>query len=136
MLYFKRYFKNMLNGKMEDAKRKAKPFFSSPLQDKRPLPARLRKITGPLMAIMLLLCVFAVPAYATGSDPVQMIDNLKEYLFDALAAIGLILIGIGVVQVGTSFKSQDPSQRSVGLLCVFGGIIIAGVKFVVDAIGA
>lgn len=130
------YFENMLNRKMETARKSATPFFSSPLHDSRRLLARLRRITTSLMAVMLLLCVFAVPAYATGSDPVQMIDNFKEYLFDALAAIGLILIGLGVVQVGMSFKSQDPSQRSIGLLCVFGGIIVAGVKFVVDAIGA
>lgn len=130
------YFENILNGKIEKMKQNAKPFFSSPLHDNRRLLARLRKITTSLMAVMLVLCVFAVPAHAGVSDPVQMIGNLQDYFFDALAAIGLILIGFGVVQVGMSFKSQDPSQRSTGLLCVFGGIVVAGVKFVVDAISA
>lgn len=130
------YFENMMNQKIENVKKSAKPFFSSPLHNNNRLLTRVRKFTTYLMALMLALCVFAIPAHATGSDPVQMIDNLKTYLFDALAAIGLILIGFGVVQVGMSFKSQDPSQRSVGLLCVFGGIIVAGVKFVVEAIGA
>lgn len=132
------YLQNAIQSKLSRTT-KERGFFSSPLKSHSIALARVRKVTGTFMAIMLFLCVFAVPALASGgsgvSDPVDMLDKLKEYLFNALAAVGLILIGLGVVQVGLSFKSQDPSQRSVGLLCTFGGIMVAGVKFVVEAIG-
>lgn len=129
---------NMIDCKvatMKTQKKSAGGFFPSPLHGHSILLSRIRK-TAFFFAMMVLLCAFAAPALASGvDDPVAMIDKLKEYIFNALAAIGLILIGLGVVQIGLSFKSQDPSQRSIGMLCTFGGIIVAGVKFVVETIG-
>jgi hypothetical protein len=36
----------------------------------------------------------------------------------------MILSGFGVVQVGLSLKSHDPSQRANGFMTLAGGIII------------
>lgn len=44
-------------------------------------------------------------------------------LFFLIRAIGLILLGFGVVQVGLSLKSHDPSQRANGFLTLAGGVI-------------
>jgi hypothetical protein len=59
-----------------------------------------------------------------GGDPIQTINNLSDFIFGVIRAIGLILLGFGIVQVGMSFKSQDPSQRSNGFLTLAGGVII------------
>ena len=38
--------------------------------------------------------------------------------------MGLVLLGYGVLQVGLSLQSHDPSQRSNGMLTIAGGIVI------------
>lgn len=40
----------------------------------------------------------------------------------------MILLGWGIVQVGLSLQSHDPSQRSNGFLTLAGGIIITFTK--------
>lgn len=48
----------------------------------------------------------------------------------------MIILGWGIVQLGMSIQSHDASQRSQGMLCVFGGLIIAFSKEILSAIGA
>ena len=45
-------------------------------------------------------------------------------LFSLIRAIGLILLGYGILQVGLSLQSHDPSQRSNGFLTLAGGVVI------------
>ena len=42
--------------------------------------------------------------------------------------MGLILLGYGILQVGLSLQSHDPSQRSNGMLTIAGGIVITFTK--------
>ena len=51
-----------------------------------------------------------------------------------IRAIGLILLGFGIVQVGLSLKSHDPSQRANGFLTLAGGIIITFAKEILTLI--
>ena len=53
---------------------------------------------------------------------------------DALKAIGYGLLGWGVVQVGLSFQSHDPSQRSQGFLTLAGGLVVTFAKEILDLI--
>lgn len=69
----------------------------------------------------------AVPAFATG-DPLGVINNLSDFIFGLIRAVGIILAGWGIVQVGISIQSHDPSQRSNGFLTLAGGIIIMFAK--------
>ena len=55
-------------------------------------------------------------------------------IFGIIRAIGVILSGWGLVQVGMSFQSHDPSQRSQGFLCLAGGLIIVFAKSILTAI--
>ena len=48
-------------------------------------------------------------------------DNLSTFIFGLIRSVGLILLGFGVVQVGMSLKSHDPSQRANGFLTLAGG---------------
>lgn len=64
-----------------------------------------------------------MPALAA-EDPLTAMNNLSEFIFSLIRALGGILIGWGVVQVGLSIQSHDPSQRSQGFLCLAGGILI------------
>lgn len=76
----------------------------------------------------------ATPAAATGGDPLAVVNNLSEFIFSLIRAIGLILLGWGIVQVGLSLQSHDPSQRSNGFLTLAGGIIITFTKEILNLI--
>lgn len=55
-------------------------------------------------------------------------------LFGLIRAIGLILLGFGIVQIGLSLKSHDPSQRANGFLTLAGGVIITFAKEILNLI--
>ena len=86
-----------------------------------------------LYAVAALACCLATPALAAG-DPLAVIDNLNNFVFSIIRAVGLILLGWGIVQVGLSLQSHDPSQRSQGFLTLAGGIIITFAKEILDLI--
>ena len=80
-------------------------------------------------AAVLCFCCFSIPAFAA-SDPLGVVNNLSDFIFSLIRAIGLILLGWGVVQVGLSFQSHDPSQRSQGFLTLAGGLFITVLAFI------
>ena len=84
----------------------------------------------------LALCLFTVPAFAAGNDPLGIVNNLSDFIFSIIKALGVIILGWGIVQVGMSIQSHDASQRTQGFLCLFGGLMIAFAKEILMAIGA
>ena len=87
---------------------------------------------------VLILCValLTTSAFAADGDPIAVVNNLSDFIFSAIKAIGVIILGWGIVQVGMSIQSHDASQRSQGFLCLFGGLVIAFAKEILAAIGA
>ena len=83
--------------------------------------------------IVVALIVGACHAYAAG-DPISTVNKLSEFIFSLIRAIGLILLGLGIMQVGLSLKSHDPSQRANGFLTVAGGIVITFTKEILKMI--
>ena len=81
-------------------------------------------------ALVLTMTVGGIPVLAAG-DPLSVINNLSTFIF---SLIRLILLGFGVVQVGLSLKSHDPSQRANGFLTLAGGVIITFAKEILDLI--
>ena len=92
-----------------------------------------RQLPQPAPTGALLLCC-VVPAYATASDPLSIVNNLSDFIFSIIKAIGIIILGWGIVQVGLSFQSHDPSQRSNGFLTLAGGIVITFAKEILNLI--
>lgn len=80
-----------------------------------------------------VLFAMALTAFAA-SDPITVVNNLSDFIFGFIRAIGLILLGFGVVQIGLSLKSHDPSQRANGFLTLAGGVIITFAKEILDLI--
>ena len=54
-----------------------------------------------------MLCCCTTTAFAA-SDPLTVINNLSDFIFGLIRAVGMILLGFGVVQIGLSLKSHDP----------------------------
>lgn len=86
-----------------------------------------KKAFAVYCAIVLALTLFLGTAYAA-NDPLQVVNNLSDFIFGLIRAIGLILLGFGIVQIGLSLKSHDPSQRANGFLTLAGGVIITFAK--------
>ena len=91
-----------------------------------------RVYIAAVLAVALMLGV-GLTAYAA-DDPVTVVNNLSDFIFGLIRAIGLILLGFGIVQVGMSLKSHDPSQRANGFLTLAGGIVITFAKEILTLI--
>ena len=86
--------------------------------------------------LVLAICLLTVPALAASSnDPLTIVNNLSDFIFSCIRAIGIIILGWGIVQVGMSVQSHDASQRTQGFLCLFGGLLITFSKEILALIG-
>ena len=103
---------------------------------KRPTTKRAKRFLSVWSVLTLCAAFLNITAFATGTDPITVVNNLSDFIFSAIKAIGIIILGWGIVQVGMSIQSHDASQRSQGFLCLFGGLVIAFAKEILSAIGA
>jgi hypothetical protein len=92
------------------------------------------RIYAAVVIAVVLAFTFSVTVFAANDDPLQTVNNLSNFIFGLIRAIGLILLGFGIVQVGMSLKSHDPSQRANGFLTLAGGIIITFAKEILTLI--
>ena len=74
-----------------------------------------------LYAVMVCGVVFALPAFAADDPLVVVVKSLHFHLFADSRRRVLSCWGGGIVQVGLSLQSHDPSQRSQGFLTLAGG---------------
>lgn len=98
--------------------------------------AKAQKILRKAKLVLMVLAVMMTALTGTvfAADPLGTINSLSDFIFSAIKAIVLILLGFGVVQIGLSLKSHDASQRANGFLTFFGGVIIAFAKDILDMI--
>ena len=57
-----------------------------------------------------------------------------HFIFGLVRAVGMIMLGFGIVQIGLSLKSHDPSQRANGFLTLAGGVVITFAKEILTLI--
>ena len=93
----------------------------------------IRKVVFYAYTTLILITSFITPVYAA-NDPVTVVNNFSDFMFGLIRAIGMILLGFGIVQVGLSLKSHDPSQRANGFMTVAGGIVITFAKEILNII--
>lgn len=103
---------------------------------KLPMQGKVKKGYRTYCALVLALTLvmsFSMTAFAA-NDPLTVVNNLSDFIFGLIRAIGMILLGFGIVQVGLSLKSHDPSQRANGFLTLAGGVIITFAKEILTLI--
>ena len=101
-----------------------------------PMPNKVKKGFRAYCTLILALALImslSVSEFAAG-DPIAVVNNLSTFIFGLIRAVGLILLGWGIVQVGLSLQSHDPSQRSNGFLTLAGGVVITFAKEILDLI--
>lgn len=99
------------------------------------LRRRQRRIPTVWTSLVLTITLLTTSAFAAGDDPLAIVNNLSDFIFSCIKAVGIIILGWGVVQLGMSIQSHDASQRTQGILCLFGGLLIAFAKEILTAIG-
>ena len=82
---------------------------------------------------LVFVVAFSTVVYAA-DDPITVVNNLSGFIFGLVRAVGMILVGFGIVQLGLSLKSHDPSQRANGIMTVAGGIVIMFAKVILGLI--
>lgn len=100
-------------------------------------PVNAKKAYKVYFAIALAICMtllLSVSVFAAEDDPIQVVNNLSDFMFGIVRAVGMILLGFGIVQIGLSLKSHDPSQRANGFMSMAGGVIITFAKEILTLI--
>lgn len=97
------------------------------------LERRAKRLYALAACLLLAMTAMIVPAFAA-DDPMAVVQKLSDFIFSLIRAVGLILLGYGILQVGLSFQSHDPSQRSNGILTIAGGIVITFTKEILTLI--
>lgn len=92
----------------------------------------LKKTKYIMLTLAVVMSLMTNTVFA--ADPLATINGLSDFIFSAIKAIGLILLGFGIVQIGLSLKSHDPSQRANGFLTLAGGVVITFAKEILDLI--
>ncbi len=97
----------------------------------------LKKIFGKITLIIvfvILLFVAQASQVFAADDPLTVINNLSNFIFGLIRAVGMIILGFGIVQIGMSLKSHDPSQRANGIMTLAGGVVITFAKEILSVI--
>ena len=97
------------------------------------LERRAKRMYAFAAGLLLALTALIIPAFAA-DDPLAVVNKLSDFIFSLIRAVGLILLGYGILQVGLSFQSHDPSQRSNGILTIAGGIVVTFTKEILTLI--
>lgn len=102
-------------------------------REKLSMDKRTKKRFLLYVAMVMMLTLGTTTAFAA-DDPLAVVNNLSDFIFGLIRAIGMILLGFGIVQIGLSLKSHDPSQRANGFLTLAGGVIITFAKEILTLI--
>ena len=89
---------------------------------RKKMSRKTRNTFALYVSMVLMMTMGTMTVFAT-NDPLTVVNNLSTFIFGLIRAIGMILLGFGIVQVGLSLKSHDPSQRANGFLTLAGVII-------------
>lgn len=81
-----------------------------------------------------ILSILTPTVFAAENDPITVVNNLSDFIFQLTTIIGGIIVGYAIVQIGLSFTSHDASQRANGFLFFAGGVIIMCAKTILKLI--
>ena len=103
------------------------------MKGKKVIKKVIKRMAIIVFAIIALFVAQASNVFAT-DEPLTIINNLSDFIFGLIRAVGMIILGFGVVQVGMSLKSHDPSQRANGFMTLAVGVVITFAKEILNII--
>ena len=60
---------------------------------KKPFESKAKRLYSIFASMFFMLAVFVVPAFAADGDPLAVVNNLSDFIFSLIRAVGLILQG-------------------------------------------
>lgn len=81
------------------------------IMNKKILIKVLKRTSLILFTVIALFIGQASNVFAT-EDPLTVINNLSTFIFGVIKAIGMILLGWGIVQVGLALKKSRCQSKS------------------------
>ncbi len=94
---------------------------------------KFKKVYRIVVSTFTILSITTPRVYAA-EDPLAVINNLSNFIFDITTAVGSIMVVFGIVQFGLAMKSHDPSQKANSVFTIVGGLIIAFARFILNRI--
>ena len=94
----------------------------------------VRRFRKASFAVMICAIAGTSTVVLAADDPLSVVNNLSNFIFGLIRAVGMIILGFSIVQIGLSIKSHDPSQRANGFLTLAGGIVITFAKEILSMI--
>lgn len=98
---------------------------------RKPMPKKAKRALSIWISVVMMITIMTlctVTCFAAEDDPITVVNNLSDFMFGLVRAVGMIMLGFAVVQIGLSLKSHDPSQRANGFLTLAGGVVITFAK--------
>ena len=95
---------------------------------------KILKRSGIVLMVAVAVFVGQTTNVFADDDPLTVINNLSNFIFGLIRAVGMIILGFGVVQIGMSLKSHDTSQRANGIMTLAGGVVITFAKEILSLI--
>ena len=74
----------------------------------------VRRFRKASFAVMICAIAGTSTVVLAADDPLSVVNNLSNFIFGLIRAVGMIILGFSIVQIGLSIKSHDPSQRANG----------------------
>lgn len=87
-----------------------------------------------IIGYVIMLFILQASHVFAADDPLAVVNNLSNFIFGLIRAVGMIILGFGIVQVGMSLKSHDPTQRANGIMTLAGGVVITFAKEILSII--
>jgi hypothetical protein len=91
-------------------------------------------VTVITMAVMFLTLPLTVYA-AQDVDPREAIGELTTFILDLVTGVGAIAVIWGAIQLSIALKQQDGSQKTSAVLFITGGLIMVGVRILLQTLG-
>ena len=72
--------------------------------------------------LSVLILVFSVQFTALAADdPLSVVNNLSDFIFSIIRAVGLILLGFGILQLGLHSRVMTPRNAPMPCLLSLAG---------------
>ena len=65
---------------------------------KKPFESKAKRLYSIFASMFFMLAVFVVPAFAADGDPLAVVNNLSDFIFSLIRAVGM-LMGAGGLSI-------------------------------------